>query len=180
MLIDIVFFILIVMAIFKGFSQGLIVALFSLIAYIIGLAAAIKLSAVVAVYLQSSLNISGRLLPILSFIVVFIGVTLLVRLVAGIIKKAVNVVFLGWLDKVGGFILFALLYLFIYSVVLFYASQINLISAETQKASATYSYLAPYGPKVIDALGVIIPFFSDMFSDLQGFFEGVANKRERA
>jgi membrane protein required for colicin V production len=177
MLIDIIFFILIVMAIFKGFSQGLIVALFSLFAYIIGLAAAIKLSAVVAVYLQSNLNISGRFLPILSFILVFIGITFLVRLVAGIIKKAVNVVFLGWLDKLGGFILFTLLYLFIYSVILFYASQIHLISTETQAASITYSYLAPFGPKVIDALGVIIPFFSDMFSDLKMFFEGVAKEK---
>ena len=177
MLIDIVFCVLLVMAIFKGFSQGLIVALFSLFAYVIGLAAAMKLSAIVAGYLQSNLNITGKLLPVISFIVVLVGVMMLVRLVARIVKKAVNVVFLGWLDKLGGFILFALIYLFIYSVVLFYASQIYLISDETQAASATYNYLAPFGPKVIDGLGVVIPFFSDMFTDLQSFFEDVAKER---
>jgi membrane protein required for colicin V production len=176
-MIDIIFITLVAMAIFKGFSQGLIVALFSLIAYIVGLAAAMKLSAVVAAYIQTNCNINGRLLPVLSFMIVFIGIAILVRLVARIIKKGVKVAFLGWLDKLGGFVLFALLYLFIYSVVLFYAAQIHLISTEAQAASATYSYLAPFGPKVINALGDIIPFFSDMFTDLQTFFEGVAKEK---
>ena len=177
MIIDIIFSILVIMAIVKGFSQGLIVALFSLVAYIIGLAAAMKLSTIVAGYLQTNLNITGRLLPVISFILVLVGVIILVRLVAGMIKKAVSVVFLGWLDKLGGFLLFSLLYLFIYSVVLFYASQIHLISDEAKAASATYTYLAPLGPKVIDGLGVLIPFFSDMFTDLQNFFEEVAKEK---
>lgn len=177
MIIDIIFVILVGMAIFKGFSQGFIVALFSLFAYIIGLAAAMKLSAVVASYLQTGWNISGRLLPVLSFMLVFIAVIIVVRLTAGIIKKAVSVMFLGWLDKLAGFILFTLLYLFIYSVILFYAAQVHLISVEAQAASATYSYIAPFGPKVINGLGVIIPFFSDMFTDLQHFFEGVAKDK---
>jgi membrane protein required for colicin V production len=180
MMIDIIFCVLLVMAIFKGYSKGFIVALFSLVAYIIGLAAAMKLSAVVAKYLQSSWDINGRLLPILSFVLVLVGVMILVRLTAGFIKKAVSLVFLGWLDKLGGILLFALLYLFIYSVILFYASQIHLISEEKKKASATYSYLAPLGPKVIDGLGVVIPFFSDMFTDLQKFFEGIAKEKEGA
>jgi membrane protein required for colicin V production len=162
------------MAIFKGFSQGLVVALFSLVAYIIGLAAAIKLSAVVATYLHSSLNVSGKWLPIISFILVFIGIIILVRLVAGIIKKTLNIILLGWLDKLGGFVLYALMYIFIFSVVLFYADQVHIISGEAKTASITFKYVAPLGPKVIDGIGIIIPFFSDMFTDLKNFFGGVA------
>lgn len=178
MIIDIILCLLLAFAIFKGFSQGLIVAFFSLVAYIIGLAAAIKLSAVVANYLQASFNINGKILPVLSFMLVLVGVIILVRIVAAMIKKAVSVVFLGWLDKLGGIVLFALLYSFIYSVILFYASQIKFISEETQAASSTYGFLAPLGPKVINALGVIIPFFSDMFNDLQNFFGGVAGQQK--
>jgi len=177
MIIDIIFFVLLVMAIFKGFSQGFIVALFSLVAYIIGLAAAMKLSAVVAVYLKSGWNINGRILPVLSFLVVFVTIIILVRLTAGVIKKAVRAVFLGWLDKLAGFVLFAMLYLLVYSVILFYATQVHLISAESQAASSTYRYIAPFGPKIINGLGVIIPFFSEMFTDLQDFFGGVAKDK---
>ena len=49
MMIDIVFFAYSWLAVFKGMTRGLIVAIFSLLAVIIGLAAAIKLSAVLPV-----------------------------------------------------------------------------------------------------------------------------------
>ena len=48
MIIDIIVVIILILAAIKGFRQGLIVALFSVIAFIVGLAAAIKLSVVVA------------------------------------------------------------------------------------------------------------------------------------
>ena len=52
MIIDIAFAIVMILAIFKGFSKGFIVGIFSLLAFIIGLAAALKLSVVVANYLR--------------------------------------------------------------------------------------------------------------------------------
>ncbi len=52
MIIDIAFALLMVLAIFKGLRKGLILGIFSLLAFLIGLAAALKLSAVVAVYLN--------------------------------------------------------------------------------------------------------------------------------
>ena len=80
MIIDIVFLILVILAVIKGFRRGLIVGLFSFIAIIVGLAAAIKLSIVVAGYIGSAVNVSDRWLPVISFLVVFIAVVLLIRL----------------------------------------------------------------------------------------------------
>ena len=67
MLIDLLLLILAVFAIIKGFSRGLIVGIFSLLAIIIGLAAAMKLSLVVAGWLGESVNVSERWLPVISF-----------------------------------------------------------------------------------------------------------------
>ena len=64
MIIDIVLLILTIGAIVKGLQRGLVVAVFSLIAWIVGLAAAMKLSAVVADRLKDSVNLSARWLPI--------------------------------------------------------------------------------------------------------------------
>ena len=47
-MIDIIFAILIVIAIFKGYRKGFIIAIFSVLAFILGLAAALKLSATIA------------------------------------------------------------------------------------------------------------------------------------
>jgi len=87
MFIDIIVVVLLVIAIFKGISKGLIIGIFSFLAVIIGLAAAIKLSAVAASYLGDNVNISQRWLPVIAFAVVFIVVILLVRLGAKALKK---------------------------------------------------------------------------------------------
>ena len=176
MLIDIICLLILVMAVFKGISQGLIVALFSFVSFIIGLAAAMKLSWVVANYLHVKMHVDGYWLPILSFIIVFAAVVLIVRWAAAIIKKAVSVAFLGWLDSLGGILLYALMYLMIFSVILFFASQIHFITPAMQATSKSYSYIQPWGPKVLEALGSIIPFFKGMFHDLQNFFQGVSDK----
>ena len=77
MLIDIVALVLLVIAIFKGISKGLIVALFSFLGFIIGLAAALKLSTAMAEYIGANVEVSQRWLPFIAFIVVFIIVVLL-------------------------------------------------------------------------------------------------------
>ncbi len=165
---------LVVLSIFKGYSRGLIVGLFSLVAIIIGLAAALKLSAVVAGYIGSTVKVSESWLPILSFIVVFILVILLVRLGAKAIEKAVELALLGWINKLGGILLFVVLYMLVASVVLFYAEQIRILQPEVIENSVTYAYIQPWGPRVINAFGSVIPFFKDMFSDLEAFFGNVA------
>jgi membrane protein required for colicin V production len=54
MSIDIAYLVIIALAAMKGFSRGLIMAVFSFAALFIGLAAALKLSSVVANYFKSS------------------------------------------------------------------------------------------------------------------------------
>ena len=174
MLIDIIFAIVIILAIFKGYKRGLIVGLFSLVAVIIGLAAAMKLSTVAADYIGKNVNISQQWLPVISFAVVFILVVLLIRLGANAIERTVEVVMLGWLNKLGGILLYITIYTIVFSVMLFYAEQIKLIKPETIQQSNVYSFVQPWGPKAINAVGAVIPIFKDMFAELEHFFDGVA------
>jgi membrane protein required for colicin V production len=176
MFIDLVFLVLMVLAIIKGISRGFIVAVFSLLAFIIGLAAALKLSSTVADHLRSKMSLDGYWLPVLSFIIVFGVVVLLIRFGASLVKKAASIFFLGWVDALAGILLYAVMYLMILSVILFYATRIHLISEETKAASRTYFFIEPFGPDVINLLGKILPFFKNMFSDLSRFFEGVSKK----
>ena len=176
MFIDIIVIALLALAIFKGFRNGLIVAVFSFLAFVIGLAAALKLSAVVAEYLGNSTNISQLWLPVLAFAIVFFIVVLLVKLGAKLIEGAMKMVMLGWLNKIGGMLFYALLYIFILSVVLFYALQLNIIKPETAAASSTYKYIEPLAPKVMSVLGEVLPFLKNVFADLENFFEGVSAK----
>lgn len=179
MVIDIILAIILVMAIIKGFQKGLIVALFSMLAFIIGLAAAIKLSAVVAQYIGEQVTVSEKWLPMISFMVIFAGVIFLVRIAAKLIEKTIQVAMMGWLNRLGGILLFAFIYIIIYSVILFYADKLQIIKPQTIQASASYSYIQPLGPKVIDGLGTVIPIFKNMFSSLENFFDDLSVKAQK-
>lgn len=176
MFIDIIAFILLVWAAFKGLRNGLIVGLFSFFAFIIGLAAALKLSTVAAEYIGTNTNIGKRWLPFIAFAGVFLIVVLLVRLGAKAIEGVLRMAMLGWLNKLGGILLYILLHFFIFSILLFYVDQLHLIKKETLEASVLYPYIQPLAPNIIDALGYLLPFFKNMFVELEGFFDGISRK----
>jgi membrane protein required for colicin V production len=170
MIIDIIVVILVVWGLLKGLQKGFIVAIFSMFAFLIGLAAALKLSSFVAQKMGETVKVSEKWLPIIAFAIVFIAVVLLVRLGGMIIQRTVNVAMLGIINRIAGGLLYAALYLFILSVLLFYADQVHLVSPQTKDASASWEYVYPLGPKVIDAFGELLPIFKDLFKDLQDFF----------
>lgn len=173
MLIDIIAFVLLLLAAFKGLRKGFIVALFSFLAFFIGLAAALKLSAATAAYIGSNVSVSQRWLPFIAFLLVFLLVVLLVRLGAKLLQGLVQTMMLGWLNRLGGLVLYVLIYFFIYSILLFYATQLNLIKPATVQSSTTYNWIEPYAPKLINVLGTIVPFFKNMFAELLHFFDTV-------
>jgi membrane protein required for colicin V production len=176
MIIDIAFGLLMLLALRKGYSRGLIIAVFSLLAFVVGIAAALKFSALVATWLGTHSNIGQQLLPSISFLIVFIAVAYLIKLGASIIEKSVKFVLLGWVNKLGGILFYAILYLLIFSVALFYAKQLNILSAQNIAESKVYTFVEPFGKKVIDGIGTVVPIFKNLFSQLQAFFENIKPK----
>lgn len=174
--IDLIAVILLVIAIFKGISRGLIVAVFSFVAIMIGLAAAVRFSVSVSQWLQHSFSVGQQWLPILSFALVMIAVVLLVRMAAKFVETAVDFAMLGWLNKIGGVLLYILLYLGVFSILLFYLTKMQLFSTQTISASVTYKYIEPFGTGAVDLLGSFIPFFKNMFAQLTDFFNAIPGK----
>jgi membrane protein required for colicin V production len=176
MIIDLGLLILMLMALYKGYSRGLVIALFSFLALLVGLAAAIKLSAVAATYLKGSLHVGTRWLPLLAFLLVFIAAVLLVRMGAAFLDRSVKWAMLGWLNRLGGILLYACLYLMVYSVLLFYATRMSWLDPKTMAASRTYAFIEPWGPRVMGGIGSVLPFFANMFHDLEDFFSRLSDK----
>lgn len=176
MSIDILFGILLLIAVVKGWRRGLVIAVFSVIALVVGLAAAMKLSTVVAAWLKNSTNISVQWLPFLSFAIVLIGVILLIRWGANLIEASLEVTLMGWLNRLGGMVLYILIYTLAFSVLLFYAAQLKLLNEDTIAQSVTYSKIQPLGPMVINTFGRLVPWFKDMFTELEGFFTQIAQQ----
>jgi membrane protein required for colicin V production len=173
MFLDIMVLALLVLALIKGLKQGLVVAALSFAAVFIGLAAALKLSTWVAGWLGNTVNIAATWLPFLAFIVIMVAVFLAVRILGAVLEQALKLSMLGWVNKLGGFILYALLYITVFSVIIFYAEKMQFLKPEAAAASNTYPYIHFWGPYSVEAFGKIIPFFKDMFTDLTSFFGGI-------
>ena len=175
-MIDIVFLCILAYAAFKGLSQGLVMALFSLASVFIGLAAALKLSSSLAHYLERSDAIPSRWWPVVAFLLVFTASLSVVRMVGRMLEKSLSDTVLGGLNRVGGFFVYAILYLLVYSVILFYLDQVGLISVSVKSGSFAYEHLKPWGPFALEQFGKIVPAFGDVFGELQRFFERVSAK----
>lgn len=177
--IDIVFAIILVIAIYKGYSRGLIIAVFSFVAVTLGLAAALKLTTVAVLYAQQHWDVHTRWLPVICFIALLLGVVLLVRLGATLLQKLVEVAMMGWLNKLGGILLYSTIFIMVYSVLLWIANQLYWLSPEIKMQSVVYPYIEHLGPAVIDGVGKLIPVFKDMFASLQSFFDTAAREIQK-
>lgn len=172
MAIDLITLILIVLAVWKGYRRGFIVAICSFLGILIGLAAAVKLSVLLAGWLQDNTNIGDRWLPFISFAGVMILVIIIVNLVARLVQASVEMVSLGWLNRLVGIVFYLALYFLVYSIVLFYITRMGILREATISGSSTYNLIEPFGPMAMGLVGDIIPVFRNMFDQLQHFFGG--------
>ena len=173
MIIDILLLVIVCLGAIRGFFRGFILALFALVAYVLGLAAAMKFSHAAAVWLEPMIHAGARWMPLLAFLAVFIGVVLLVRWLALLIQKTMEGLMLGWANRLAGMLFYIVLYVTIYSILLFYLVRMRLIGQNTLQHSVTYPYLSMVAPRVIGVLGLALPWFRDIFERLDKFFDKV-------
>ncbi|MDD4216650.1 MAG: CvpA family protein [Bacteroidales bacterium] len=93
---------------YKGYKNGLIKELGSLVALIAGMFIAIRFSDLVNTILINNTSISSKFIPIISFAVIFVAIVVLVLVFSKILDRFIKVIKLNWLNKIGG-IVFSLL-----------------------------------------------------------------------
>lgn len=176
MILDLICLAALLLALWKGLKKGLIVAVFSVVGFLLGLLAAMKFSAVVAAWMKDAVTISEKWLPVLAFVLVFAAVMVLVRIGSGMLEGMVEFAMLGWLNKLGGVLLYLLLYVLVVSVLLFYAEQLQLVSTKIRSESVMYSWLQPVAPAFLNAVGILLPVFKNLLQELEGFFQQIEGK----
>ncbi|MDD2792585.1 MAG: CvpA family protein [Sediminibacterium sp.] len=170
MVIDICLLAILGFAVFKGLTRGLVMAVCSFLAIIIGLAAAVKTSSLVARWLSGTIDVQASWLPFLAFALVMIAVMLLARMAGRLVETTLHLTMLGWANRLGGILLFGCIYVTLFSVLLFYLEQLHMLKPETIAASASYSYIYFWGPEALQLFGNLLPVFKGMFGELSQFF----------
>jgi membrane protein required for colicin V production len=90
---------------FKGFKNGFFKEIASLGALIIGLWLAVSFSDFLGGVIQGETDfVKDSYIPIVSFVVIFIGVVVLVHLLSKALDKLIKAIALGWLNKMAGMV----------------------------------------------------------------------------
>lgn len=100
--IDIVFAVLLCLALYKGIKNGLFVELASLIALLAGIFVALKFSGFAKSILENNVSWNPKYIEITAFALTFIVVLIGIHLSAKLLTKIADFAFLGWVNKLAG------------------------------------------------------------------------------
>jgi uncharacterized membrane protein required for colicin V production len=173
MTFNIIFLIILSYYTYKGYKKGLLFTLISSVASWIGVIVAISLSSYVAELLfdTSSDNIIfKKLIPILSYVLVFFATVYGIKLLGQFLKKTIRMVGAGNIDKLLGGILAGLTTSCIASLAVWVLSKMGILNTETFKDSSIYYFLMELSKVVINWIGIIFPFLQSSFENLKAFF----------
>lgn len=169
--LDIFFIVVFILGAIKGFVRGFIVELFAFLAFFVGLFVAIELTIPVAHRFFSS---SGyfQAFTIIVFVGLFVVAVILINLLAKIIKKALDLTFMGFFDNILGAIAGVFKWAFILSVFFWVFDSIGLrLPLDQADDSLLYPLVQAIGPGTYKWLSGILPFVNDMMDSLKNIGE---------
>lgn len=147
--LDIGIGIFLVVGLFQGLKNGFFVEVASLIALIAGIYGAIHFSYLAGEYLAKYIDWSERSVTIIAFALTLFAIVLLVHLVGRLLTALVNVVLLGFLNKIAGGVFGVLRVAVVLGVLLVFFTRLApsspLIGEETKKESLFYEPLQEIG-----------------------------------
>jgi membrane protein required for colicin V production len=166
MWIDILSGTILIIAILQGYRHGLIKAIISFFSLFIGLIVAFQFAGYISNLLKEHTKIGSQWLPFIAFLVVLIGVMILLKMVTGILQQSAEWLMLGWLNKLLGMILYALIYGTILSAVLYFMILLGVVEKASVKDSFSFSYLESWWPYFMKKLSLWIPSIKSSLSSL--------------
>ena len=159
-MLDIILIVPLVWMVYRGFTKGLVVSLATLAALVLGIWAGIRFAGVAAGWLGQFIHIDEKYIPAISFAAIFILVILIVHLIGKAIEKLIDLMAMGFLNKLLGALLGLAKAVVIVSVLLYVISIFDthekLITPRVKQDSLLYAPIASVAPR-------LFPLFLDRF-----------------
>ena len=169
---DIIIIVFLILGAFKGYKQGLIVEVFSFIAFFLGLFLALEFTIPISMNLFESTSFFD-VGAIIVFIALFILLSILIKAAAKAIKKMVDFTFLGTLDNILGSVAGLFKSAFIISVILWVFSSVGFdIVNRYVDDTMVLQYIVPLGPVVFEWASSVIPYVKDLIDTMENLPNG--------
>src|SRR5512136_3116870 len=102
--IDLIIIVLLVFGLARGFINGFVKELASLLALIVGIWGAIKFSTFTAEKLYDYFDMTGKYVGIVAFLITFVIIVIIIHFIGLVIDKFADKVSLGFLNSVLGLV----------------------------------------------------------------------------
>ena len=154
--IDILLCIPLIWGFYRGFTKGLIIEVFSLLAFALGVWSGVYFSDYLVKKINEWFDWQYTYLPIISFAITFLLVAILIYFIAKIIQNIIEGMLLGAFNKIGGAIFGTLKFAFIISIGIFVVNLFRIDKVfpanKTIEKSMLYQPIKKIAPLIIPNL----------------------------
>jgi membrane protein required for colicin V production len=166
-IIDIIILVPLVLGAIGGFRKGFILEIASLLALILAVIGGFHFLHWGISVLTNNFQLSGKFLPFLAFLLIFVAIVLFVNAVGRILKKIVQMAFLGGVDRIAGAALGALKFVFFFSLIVWVFAVFGIeLPQHLQQGSILFPYVVSIAPATVELFGFVIPATSDLLDDI--------------
>jgi membrane protein required for colicin V production len=155
--IDFIIIILLVFGLARGFMNGFIKELASLLALILGIWGAIRFSAFTAERLYDYFDMTGQFVGIIAFLITFILIVIIIHFIGLLVDKFVETLSLGFLNSLLGLVFgvfkTALILSVMFAVLNAIDAKHHFLPAEKIKQSKFFNPIADIAPAIFPIIG---------------------------
>jgi len=162
--LDIILAIIILFGAIKGYKDGFLMEVFSLLAIFLGVLVGFKLLGKAMVFIADRFEMNETILPYIAFGVVFLIIVVLVSLLGKVLKSSISDSLLGRFDQAMGALVGLMKAVFLASVGIWILDSVRLeVFVQNTSGSKLLPLIADVAPTVTAWAGKVIPFFRDVF-----------------
>lgn len=125
MILDTIIAVLLGYALFKGFKNGFIISILSLISLFLGIYVSLHFSHFIKDWLASSTNSEGYTIGLVAFVLTFVGVLIGLHFLGKFLTSALSALALGLINKMAGALFEGIKLILILSVLIHIFQKIN-------------------------------------------------------
>jgi membrane protein required for colicin V production len=155
--IDAIIIVILILAMVRGFINGLVKEVASLAALILGIWGAIKFSNFTAARLYDYFDMTGKYVGIISFIVTFLVIVIIIHFIGLLVDKLMEAVALGFLNRLLGILFGLFKSVLIMSVVFVVLNAIDshrhFLPREKIEQSMLYNPISDIAPAIFPIIG---------------------------
>ncbi len=155
-ILDIILIVPLLLAAWSGYRKGFVIEVASLAALILGIYAAINFSFYAAELLEQNFDLLEKWVNIIAFIITFVVVVFVIYAIGRIIEKFIDILLLGFVNRLFGLFFGILKWAFILSVLIYiihiFDDNNKLITPKLKEGSFLYEPVESFAPYIIPKL----------------------------